>query len=305
MGLFNDTEADVRAINDYFKRTPPKTTAAAQLKKQWETWYAGLNAITIKLDTTFQEASNRRNAFDVAQAKNEVELEKTKTFIAQATNNDKAIRPDLYKKSDGAGNFTNQKGVTVASAAPGTISKGARPTIRQGSQGEAVKEWQKIIGVNADGIFGPGTSAATKEWQKDRGLVADGVVGSATWGAALGGQAAPNIPFEVAAVTPVAPATKPASKAPTGTVAQIKTISTPKPTKKPTVTKPAPKPTQKAANKAAKPATQVIAEPKIMTSGLSWQSIKNLPGWAKVTVGGSIAALLGLTVYVNSQKDKF
>jgi len=57
-------------------------------------------------------------------------------------------------------------------------------TIRNGSQGEAVKEWQKIIGVNADGIFGPQTEAATKQWQTERKLVADGVVGALTWAAA-------------------------------------------------------------------------------------------------------------------------
>jgi peptidoglycan hydrolase-like protein with peptidoglycan-binding domain len=59
-------------------------------------------------------------------------------------------------------------------------------TIRKGSTGPDVKKWQIIIGVNADGIFGPATESATKAWQSSRKLVADGVVGPATWSLALG-----------------------------------------------------------------------------------------------------------------------
>jgi len=57
-------------------------------------------------------------------------------------------------------------------------------TLRQGSKGEIVKEWQRIIGVDDDGIFGSNTLAATKAWQASKKLVADGVVGPATWSAA-------------------------------------------------------------------------------------------------------------------------
>jgi len=58
----------------------------------------------------------------------------------------------------------------------------AQPTIRQGSSNkEAVKQWQRVIGVTADGIFGSGTATATKNWQRAHGLTADGVVGPATW----------------------------------------------------------------------------------------------------------------------------
>lgn len=60
-------------------------------------------------------------------------------------------------------------------------------TIRQGSKGAAVKQWQAIIGVTADGQFGPNTTAATKAWQAGHGLVADGIVGPNTWSAALSG----------------------------------------------------------------------------------------------------------------------
>jgi peptidoglycan hydrolase-like protein with peptidoglycan-binding domain len=66
-----------------------------------------------------------------------------------------------------------------------------RPTISQGSRGEHVIAWQKIIGVKADGIFGPGTKTATIAWQKERGLKADGIVGPATWTRAAAGDSKP------------------------------------------------------------------------------------------------------------------
>lgn len=69
-------------------------------------------------------------------------------------------------------------------------------TIRQGSTGEDVKTWQRVIGVTADGSFGPATLAATKTWQAAHGLTADGVVGPKTWEAA-----------EIGTGTRVAPAT--------------------------------------------------------------------------------------------------
>ncbi|MFC1824195.1 M15 family metallopeptidase [Thermodesulfobacteriota bacterium] len=63
--------------------------------------------------------------------------------------------------------------------------------IRQGSSGEAVRQWQLLlIGEGflkevADGIFGPVTDAATRNYQKARGLTADGVVGSKTYAQAI------------------------------------------------------------------------------------------------------------------------
>lgn len=61
-----------------------------------------------------------------------------------------------------------------------------KPTLKRGSKGEAVKEWQKIIGVEPDGDFGPKTETATKGWQFDNKLAPDGIVGALSWAAALG-----------------------------------------------------------------------------------------------------------------------
>ena len=53
-------------------------------------------------------------------------------------------------------------------------------TLRKGMQGDDVAKMQKAIGVGADGDFGFGTLTAVKKWQKMNGLVADGIVGPAT-----------------------------------------------------------------------------------------------------------------------------
>ena len=70
------------------------------------------------------------------------------------------------------------KAPAVKAAAP-SAPKGN--VVKRGSTGTAVKEVQRLIGVNpADGIFGPGTEAAVKAWQTKNGLTADGIVGPAT-----------------------------------------------------------------------------------------------------------------------------
>lgn len=61
-----------------------------------------------------------------------------------------------------------------------------QPTLKLGDRGDAVKVWQGILGITADGVFGPATDSATRAFQRDRGLVVDGVVGPRTWSAASG-----------------------------------------------------------------------------------------------------------------------
>lgn len=53
-------------------------------------------------------------------------------------------------------------------------------TLRKGMKGDDVAKMQKAIGVAADGDFGFGTLTAVKKWQKLNGLTADGIVGPAT-----------------------------------------------------------------------------------------------------------------------------
>ena len=59
------------------------------------------------------------------------------------------------------------------------------PIIKYGSVGRAVKVWQTIVGVEADGEFGKNTLAATLAFQRSQKLEDDGEVGSLTWSAGL------------------------------------------------------------------------------------------------------------------------
>ena len=57
--------------------------------------------------------------------------------------------------------------------------------LKTGTAGKAVRVWQTIVDVKADGVFGQVTYNATIEFQKARGLKADGIVGPKTWKEAL------------------------------------------------------------------------------------------------------------------------
>lgn len=45
----------------------------------------------------------------------------------------------------------------------------------------AVYHVQNLLGLKADGIYGPDTKAAVIAWQSNCGLTEDGVVGYNTW----------------------------------------------------------------------------------------------------------------------------
>ena len=57
------------------------------------------------------------------------------------------------------------------------------PFLRRGSKGDAVKVLQRLLGVTADGDFGPITERAVKAFQSSNKLVSDGKVGVYTWAA--------------------------------------------------------------------------------------------------------------------------
>ena len=73
----------------------------------------------------------------------------------------------------------------VAGAGSSTLHKtlvtysGMRLT--RGSTGPVVRAVQRVIGVDADGSFGPVTEAAVIEWQTRHGLRGTGAVNAATW----------------------------------------------------------------------------------------------------------------------------
>ena len=51
---------------------------------------------------------------------------------------------------------------------------------KRGSIGEQVRQIQKALGIQADGIFGKGTEDAVKKFQRENGLTVDGKVGPKT-----------------------------------------------------------------------------------------------------------------------------
>jgi putative chitinase len=62
--------------------------------------------------------------------------------------------------------------IASAETIPGVLKKGLT--------GENVKRLQAELGLEDDGVFGPGTEAAVKKWQSANGLAADGIVGPKT-----------------------------------------------------------------------------------------------------------------------------
>ncbi|MER7754591.1 peptidoglycan-binding domain-containing protein [Kitasatospora sp. NPDC097643] len=64
----------------------------------------------------------------------------------------------------------------------------ARPTLKEGSSGDAVKQAQCYLNSSltgtallVDGQFGPITDAATRRFQQCAGIIVDGVIGAQTW----------------------------------------------------------------------------------------------------------------------------
>lgn len=71
--------------------------------------------------------------------------------------------------------------VSVSAAPKAAATTAAVRTLRKGDKGDDVKRMQEAIGVSpADGDFGFGTLTAVKKWQKLNGLEADGIVGPST-----------------------------------------------------------------------------------------------------------------------------
>ncbi|MCP2167358.1 C40 family peptidase [Goodfellowiella coeruleoviolacea] len=87
-----------------------------------------------------------------------------------------------------------QTGVVDAHTWTALLARGSTPLVQNGSSGDAVLRVQRALnaaldaGLDADGEFGPKTTAAVKQYQSTRGLDADGVVGPNTWAALQAGK---------------------------------------------------------------------------------------------------------------------
>ena len=84
---------------------------------------------------------------------------------------------------------------TVAAVAE--ILSPAKPaTLKPGSKGAPVKELQTLLGITADGDYGPFTDGAVRAFQKDAKLVVDGIAGPYTLAKLKEKKSAPVDPFD-------------------------------------------------------------------------------------------------------------
>jgi len=293
---------DLKAIYKYIDGKQPITPAAEKLKVDFFAWFkTNVNFITEHLDSTVQQASNRRNAFNLANTKSLPELAAVRETISYGMS-----REEMQGKprvADKAGNYPKRPGITVLSAQKGSIPKGGRATIRSGAKGDSVKAWQAILGISQTGVFDSTTVSATKSWQKAHNLKADGIVGTATWTAALGASASgENMPVEVAAITPVAPIGTSARDVAVGAMIPVQSI-----TKSPVIGSAAkPPPKTVIASMSPPESTKSSFKTASMIPGVAMgtgiiDGFKKLPTWGKGMVLFAAAAI-GYKGYEASRK---
>jgi len=75
---------------------------------------------------------------------------------------------------------TNTEPVAKAVAKPAAKKAVTFKPLKNGSKGPAVKTVQTLLGIKADGSFGPGTTKSVQEFQKKCGLPTTGIVDQAT-----------------------------------------------------------------------------------------------------------------------------
>ena len=67
------------------------------------------------------------------------------------------------------------------SGSSSAAARGQRLTLTMGDRGSQVRKLQRLLHIEADGIFGRGTLRAVRLFQRSHALTADGIVGLLTW----------------------------------------------------------------------------------------------------------------------------
>jgi hypothetical protein len=279
---------DFDAINEFMKRTPAVTPEAVVLKSSWSTWFSTLSWWDKNMsETAFDEASTRRNKFNLANAVSQ--KEKDLAVRVMTTGFDKNQAQGKPRKQTLE---TGEVGSQIKK--PTLINTTGQPTIKQGSKGPVVAKWQTAMGVKADGNFGPGTHKTTVEYQKRMSLKADGVVGPQTWASLSQDDVveAPSLISSLFGTKTSSPSPKQAvqsripSKGPvsagtakpsTASVA-AKAADTSVPTAKPGVV--------------ASLTETVKTKANLISEAGMFGSIEKLPLWAKVAGGSAIVAAM-------------
>jgi len=110
-------------------------------------------------------------------------------FIKKNKLDDELVRRDwagFARGYNGTSYAENKYDKKLADAYAIFATGGARtdnplPLLKIGDQGQDVSHLQELLGMTADGDFGPGTKAKLVAFQKKAGLYADGIAGRQTW----------------------------------------------------------------------------------------------------------------------------
>jgi len=113
-------------------------------------------------------------------------VEKTRAYVKNKKGILNAVvgwgRP-IYAGEENAP-LLSKAGSVAEPVATATKAKKAAPAafkpLKNGSKGTGVKTVQTLLGIKADGAFGPGTAKAVQDFQKKAGLPTTGVVDQAT-----------------------------------------------------------------------------------------------------------------------------
>lgn len=120
-------------------------------------------------------------------------VEKTRAYLKHKTLMNAVVgwgRP-IYAGEENAP-LLSKVGTTseVKTPAPKPVAKKSAPAafkpLKNGSKGTGVKNVQTLLGLKADGVFGPGTAKAVQDFQKKSGLTVTGIVDQKTFKALKG-----------------------------------------------------------------------------------------------------------------------
>ena len=108
-------------------------------------------------------------------------------FLQSAGLADELVRRDwpAFARGYNGPDHAKNRYATRLAAAYARHDESARPVLRPGDRGEAVRRLQTALGLTADGHFGPATHAAVRRAQQAARLAADGIVGPQPWAAVV------------------------------------------------------------------------------------------------------------------------
>jgi hypothetical protein len=86
----------------------------------------------------------------------------------------------VYAGEENAPLLSKRDAAPATAAAPAAKKTTAFKPLKNGSKGSNVKTVQTLLGIKADGAFGPSTAKAVQEFQKKAGLPVTGIVDQAT-----------------------------------------------------------------------------------------------------------------------------